>query len=151
MRNIRNHLFVCLRLIFTVFYTGRFQVPPERNRPHRKWRFPPKIPIWPKSLLYKPSEKCFKTPHHSRMGANYERYIYQMHTWCYVSNISKIMVYYPALSFEKELLENKYRQYTLFTTISTWIIFSIKQRYIYHMHTWCYVLTISKIMVDKIF
>ena len=62
MRNIWNHFFVCLRFIFTVFYTGSFQIPPEKNRPHRKWRFPLKIPIWPKSLLYKPSEEYVKTP-----------------------------------------------------------------------------------------
>ena len=134
MRNIRNHFFVCSRFIFTVFYTGSFQIPPEKNRPHRKWRFPPKIPIWPKSLLYKPSEKGVKTPYHPRMGANYERYIYQMHTWCYVSNISKIMVYYPALSFEKELLENKYRQYTHYYYFHLNYLFDKAEVYLSHAY-----------------
>ena len=54
--------FFCLRFIFTIFITGSFQVPPEKNQPHLKCPFPPKIPIWPKSLQYKPSEKWLSPP-----------------------------------------------------------------------------------------
>ena len=43
--------------IHNFFYTGSFEVPLEKNHPRRNCQFPPKIPIWPKSLLYKPSEK----------------------------------------------------------------------------------------------
>ena len=31
--------FFCLRFVFTIFYTGSFQVPPEKRSP------PPKVPI----------------------------------------------------------------------------------------------------------
>ena len=34
------------------FYTWSFQAPPKKNHPHHKYQFPPKILIWPKSLLY---------------------------------------------------------------------------------------------------
>ena len=65
MRNCRkynqNHFF-CLRFIFTIFYTESFQVPPEKNYPHLKCQFPPKILILPKSLLYKHSGKCLNPP-----------------------------------------------------------------------------------------
>ena len=50
VRNCRNynwnHLF-CLRFIFTIFNTGNFQVPPEKNYPQLKCQFP--TLIWPKS------------------------------------------------------------------------------------------------------
>ena len=49
----RNHLF-CLRFVFTIFCTGSFQVPPEKNHPHLKCRFPPKK--WHSWLTLKP---CF--------------------------------------------------------------------------------------------
>ena len=39
------------------FYTGSFQVPPEKNHSHLKCQFSPKIQIWSKWLLYKRSEK----------------------------------------------------------------------------------------------
>ena len=32
-------IFFCLRLLFTIFYTGNFQVPPEKKSP------PPKVSI----------------------------------------------------------------------------------------------------------
>ena len=54
--------FFCLRYVFTIFYTGSFQVPPKKNHPHLKCQFPPKIPIWPKSLLYERSEKWLSPP-----------------------------------------------------------------------------------------
>ena len=54
--------FFCLRFLFTTFYTGSFQVPPEKNHPHLKCQFSPKIPIWPTSLLYKSSEKWLSHP-----------------------------------------------------------------------------------------
>ena len=38
--------------MFTIFF---LKVPPEKNYPHLKHPFPPKIPIWPKSL-YKPEK-----------------------------------------------------------------------------------------------
>ena len=38
------------------FYTGSFQVPLEKNHPHLRYLFPLKIPICPKSLLYKPQK-----------------------------------------------------------------------------------------------
>ena len=50
-------IFFCLRFVFTIFYTGSFQVPPKKNHPHLKCQFPPKISIWPKSLQYERSEK----------------------------------------------------------------------------------------------
>ena len=53
--------FFCLRFVFAIFCTGSFQVPPKKNHPHQKWQFLPKIPIWPKSLLCKCSEKWFST------------------------------------------------------------------------------------------
>ena len=31
-----------MRFVFTIFYTGNFQVPPEKNHPHLKCQFPPK-------------------------------------------------------------------------------------------------------------
>ena len=57
----------CLRYVFTIFYTGRFQVPPKKYHPHLKGQFPPEILIWPKSLLYEHSEKWLSpllAPHH---------------------------------------------------------------------------------------
>ena len=65
MRNRRNYNrnhFFCLRFVFTIFYTASFQVPPEKNHPYLKSQFPPKIPIWPKSLLHKRSEKWVSPP-----------------------------------------------------------------------------------------
>ena len=45
----RNHFsfffFFCLRYLFTIFYTGSLKVPPQKNQPHLKCQFPPKIPI----------------------------------------------------------------------------------------------------------
>ena len=52
----RNH-FLCLRFVCTIFYTGSFQVSPEKNHSHLKYQFPPKIPIWLRSLVCKCSEK----------------------------------------------------------------------------------------------
>ena len=71
MRNCRNYnwnhlffFFFCLRCVFSIFYVGSFQVPPEKNHCHLKCQFPHKIPIWPKSLLYEHSEKWLSpTPH----------------------------------------------------------------------------------------
>ena len=70
--------FFCLRFVLTISYTGSFQVPPEKNHPHLKCQFPPKIPIWPKSLLYKHYEKWLSLPplppppHHPVGSVNYE-------------------------------------------------------------------------------
>ena len=58
MRNHRNW-----RFVFTIFYTWSFQVSPEQNHPYLKCQFPPKISIWPKSLLYKHYEKWLSPPH----------------------------------------------------------------------------------------
>ena len=55
-------IFFCLRFVFTIFYTGSFQVPPKKNHPHLKCQFPPKIPIWPKSLLYEHSGNWLSPP-----------------------------------------------------------------------------------------
>ena len=49
--------FFCLRFVFTIFYTESFQVPLEKNHRHLKCQFSPKILTWPKSILYKDSEK----------------------------------------------------------------------------------------------
>ena len=49
--------FFCLRFVFTIFYTDSFQVPLEKNHRHLKCQFSPKILTWPKSILYKDSEK----------------------------------------------------------------------------------------------
>ena len=57
-------IFFCLRLVFTVFYTGSFQAPPEKNYHYLKCQFPTTIPIWPNSLLNKRSEKRISFPHH---------------------------------------------------------------------------------------
>ena len=55
--------FFCLKFVFTTSDTGSFQVPPEKNHPHLRCQFPPKIPIWPKSLPYHPpSEKWLPPP-----------------------------------------------------------------------------------------
>ena len=56
------HINICVGFVFTIFYTGSFQAPPKKNHPHLKCQFPPKIPIWPKSLLYECSEKWLRTP-----------------------------------------------------------------------------------------
>ena len=60
---------IAVRVIFFVwdsyslfFYTGSFQVSPEKSHFHLKCQFPLKIPIWHKSLLYKPSEKWLNPP-----------------------------------------------------------------------------------------
>ena len=61
---------ITIRIIFFVWdsyslffiYAGNFQVPPEQNHPRPKCQFPLKIPIWPKFLLYKPSEKWLNPP-----------------------------------------------------------------------------------------
>ena len=53
-------------------YVGNVQVPPEKNHPDPKCQFPPKIPIWPKSLLYKPSENGSISPPSPRRDANYK-------------------------------------------------------------------------------
>ena len=58
-------MFACLRFVFIIFYTGSFQVPPEKKSPPRKMQFLPKIPIWLKSLpslLHKTSEKWLNPP-----------------------------------------------------------------------------------------
>ena len=56
-----------------IFYTKSFQVPSEKNLPHLQCQFSPKIPIEPKSFLYK-LEKLFNTPpphpHHPERAAN---------------------------------------------------------------------------------
>ena len=60
VRNGRNYnwnrFFVYDSYSLTSIYTGNFQVPPEKNHPNPNFQFPPKIPIWPKFLLYEPSE-----------------------------------------------------------------------------------------------
>ena len=69
MRNRRNYnrnLFFYLRLVFTIFCTESFQFPPEKDHPHLKCQFPTKIPIWPKSLLNKRSEKWLNPSHRTR-------------------------------------------------------------------------------------
>ena len=38
-------IFFCLRFKFTIFYTGSFQVPPEKYHPHLESQSPPKILI----------------------------------------------------------------------------------------------------------
>ena len=53
-------LFVCLFLL--EICTGSFQVPPKKNHPHLQCQFPPKIPIWSKSLLYECCEKWLSPP-----------------------------------------------------------------------------------------
>lgn len=53
------------------------------------------------------------------------------------------------LSDKKDFLLKKPIVSMCIVTLSTWIVFSIKQRCIHQKHTWCYVLTISKIMVSK--
>ena len=53
------------------FYTGSFLDPPKKNHPHLKWQLPPKILIWPKSLLCKPSEKWVRTMFNFAFPWNY--------------------------------------------------------------------------------
>ena len=65
----RNHFF-CLRFVFTIFYTEVSEVIPEKNHPHLKSQFPPKIPIWAKSLLYKRSGKWLSPPSHHPGGCS---------------------------------------------------------------------------------
>ena len=66
MKNCRNWnwnlFFFCLRYAFTIFYIGSFQVPPKKSHPHLKCQFLPKIPIWPKTLLYERSKKWLRPP-----------------------------------------------------------------------------------------
>ena len=64
--------------ITTIFFLFEiriiFQVTPEKSHPHLKCQFRPKIPVWLKSFLYKPSEKWLKhlpPLHHPGGGANY--------------------------------------------------------------------------------
>ena len=56
--------FFCLRFVFTIVYIGSFQ----KNHPHLKCQFPPKIPIWSKSLLYKWTEKWLSPPPYYQKG-----------------------------------------------------------------------------------
>ena len=44
-RNYNQKHHFCLRFVVSSFYTGSFQVPPEKNHPQLKCQFPPKIPI----------------------------------------------------------------------------------------------------------
>ena len=53
-------------------YGENFQVPPEKNHHHPKCQLPPKILIWHKSLLYKPSENDSVTPILPRRDEKYE-------------------------------------------------------------------------------
>ena len=48
--------FFWLRFVFTIFYTGSFQVPPDKITPP-KVPTPTQILIWPMSIQYKRSEK----------------------------------------------------------------------------------------------
>ena len=52
----QNHLFL-FKTHIHYFYTWSFQVPPEKNHPYLKSQLSSKLPIWPISLLFKPSEK----------------------------------------------------------------------------------------------
>ena len=49
------------------FIPGVFKSHLEKNHSHLKCQFPPKIPIWPKFLLYKRYEKWL-SPHHPGRG-----------------------------------------------------------------------------------
>ena len=53
-RNYNRSLFFCfcLRFVFTIFYTGSFQVPPKKNHAHLQCQFLPKIPICQLRLSY---------------------------------------------------------------------------------------------------
>ena len=68
-------IFFCLRFVFIIFYTGSFQVPHKKNLPHLKCQFPPKIPIWLKSLLYKHSEKWLSPPSSLTRGGGDELWV----------------------------------------------------------------------------
>ena len=55
-----------MTFVFTIFYTGSSQLPPEKNGPHLKWQFPPKILMWFNVL------KNDSLPHHpGEGGVNY--------------------------------------------------------------------------------
>ena len=77
-------LFVCLRFALTIFYTGSFQIPTEKNHPHLHCQFPPKIPIWLRSLLYKPS---FSSPSPREgvrgMRTKFQDILSSSFMWCY--------------------------------------------------------------------
>ena len=48
--------------LYSLFFVqGVFKSHLKKNHPHQKWQFLPKIPIWPKSLLCKCSEKWFSS------------------------------------------------------------------------------------------
>ena len=49
-------IFFCLKFEFIIFYRGSCRSPTRRNHCYLKHQFPPKIPICPKSLLYKPEK-----------------------------------------------------------------------------------------------
>ena len=75
----RNHFFFAWDLYSLFFIQGVFKSHLKKNHPHLKCQFPPKIPIWTKSLLYKCSEKWLSPfpppPPITQGGANYVLYL----------------------------------------------------------------------------
>ena len=64
--------------------------------------------------------------------------------------VDSFLIITQPFPYKRTSLWKTYGKYII-TTNSTWIIFSIKQRCIYHMDAWCCVLNISKIMVCRRF
>ena len=62
------------------FIQGVFKSHLKKHHPHLQCQFPPKIPIWPKSLLYERSEKWLIPPFppspRGRWGANYDLHLF---------------------------------------------------------------------------
>ena len=69
-------IYFSFEIHFHYFYIcSEFSSPTWKNQHRPKCQFAPKIPIWPKSLLYKPSEKWLSPPlppPSPRGNANYE-------------------------------------------------------------------------------
>ena len=70
---VRIFFFVSHSYSLFFVFTGNFQVLPQKNHPHPKCQFPPKIQVLPKFLLYKPPEKLLNPlPPSLSEDANFE-------------------------------------------------------------------------------
>ena len=99
---------------YILFHTGNLQVPLEKNQSLLKYQFPPKILIWPKSVLYKHFEKWLSpslshplTRHHPVSGRGcklwYYTYLFLYHntqSWFY-------MFYYSFYSIKELCCKSK--------------------------------------------
>ena len=114
-------IFLCLRYVFTIFYTGSFQVSTKKNYPHLTCQFPPKIPIWCKSLLYKCSEKMAQPPphphHHPQGVRTMLNLTLGVATWVWMSTLIKGKIntsrFFPMLHHDESSEKSWYNMATI--------------------------------------